>query len=243
MAFPQTANPTSTVISTAATSHDINMPSSVNSGALLIAIIEFKSTVSEPVITNPSASGWTNKSHLGHGGNNLRWVLAWKVADGDEGGTTVDWVSDVNSVCAAHVYHVTAWEGTLANGVDFGGNAVNVGNTPDPPTLNPGAWGTEDTLWIAVTGFGDDDKTTTGYPAGFTGGTSQSTGNGADASCSIASARDEEAIGSKNPGTFTIADSESEGWAATTIGIRPGSAGVSSGIQIFRRRREMVGIY
>jgi hypothetical protein len=205
------------------------MPSTVNGGALLIAFIEFKSTVSAPVITNPT--GWTETIDIGHGGSNLNFIVAWKVADGDEGGTTVDWVTDVNSVCVAQVYHVTAWEGTLANGVDDGSVAALVNANPNPPTLNPGAWSTEDTLWIAATGYGDDDETvdtsSNGYPddaeGTFTGGTNNTTGGGTNASAGLATARLEKTTNQVNPGTFTLTGSE--GWAATTVGVRPGTAG------------------
>ncbi len=203
--FPTVASVTESTFSTATTAHAVLMPATVVSGDLLLALLRCDADATS--ITTPS--GWTAKSGAVTG------ALYAKVADGTEGGTTVDFVTDIADEMAAQVYRINknTWYGDVGIGVTFA-DATATSTTPDPPNLAPG-WGTLDILWLAIS----HDTTSTAYtafPANYTN-TINTQETGGDAS--VVSVRRELNASSENPGTFTLAASRL--WHARTIAIRP----------------------
>lgn len=227
MAFPQVQDVTQTQMG-AATSHDVNMPGTVNAGELLIILF----TVSDETpgvneITTPTEQGdWTELYKLDSGDVNYSSGAAYvKVADGDEAGQTVDIVTSVSQAACAQVYRISNWFGILA-GVERTKGGVVQSAIHNPPSLNPGAWDVEDTLWLAIVHAGDDDATVNAYPTNYTDGVDTASGAGGNAGCEIGSAQRENAIASENPEAFTLSETE-QGFAAT-IGVRP-AAGPAAG--------------
>ena len=117
-------------------------------------------------------------------------------------------------VVASQVYRITGH-----NAHELSTQAQNTDANPDPSSLNPTGWGTENTLWLAVANRCDDSSAITAYPTNYTNGTDTIADGGANKSAGVESARRELNAASEDPGTFTI--DESEAWIAHTIGIEP----------------------
>lgn len=95
---------------------------------------------------------------------------------------------------------------------------------PNPPSLNPANWATEDTLWIAACAV-DTSRTISVYPSNMPDRrTADVSGGAGGASLGVATA--ESAAASFDPATFTI--SNSDDWSALTIAIRPAAGGAAT---------------
>ncbi len=229
MAFPQTVAPTETAFAVIATEHLVDMPSSVASNSLLMMICTFGGNLSGagPTTTATTPAGWTELFTDMQVANRTSVFL--KVADGTEGGTTVDVVTGLDTGMTIQVYEVTDWFGALA-GVEAGVAVKDSTNAPNSPSLTP-TWGALDTLWFAVTGFGDDDETIDTYPTDYLNGVDTNNAAGANASNNTGSARRELNATSDDPAAFALSDSE--GWVANTIVVRPSAVT----LLIYNRRR------
>lgn len=209
MAFPVVESVTPTIIDVAGTAHAIGMPATVNAGDLLLASIGFFTAGTVTVPANWNQLHFTNASDC---------ILAnyYKIAVGNEDGTTVDFVSTGNTKAVAHVARISAWHGTTPP--EVGTASTGSSTTPDPPTLTP-SWGAADTLWLArasvraIVAF-------SGYPANYTNGIDDSTG--ATNAGTLASARRELNAATEDPGTFT--KNGTTVWVAQTVAVRPAAA-------------------
>lgn len=225
----------------AATAHNVTMPSTVDSGDLLLVLFTNDHTTSG-VINTPS--GWTQKVTSTQN-TQVRASVYAKVADGTEDGASVDFsTSPASEEAAAHVYRIKTgeWSGTIA-GVEVSAAAGASGTTtPNPASLNPGAWGTENTLWIAYAGGSSFDSVTS-YPSGFNGGVHNQSNTGTGGASS-ASAWQESASASVDPGSFTMGSTEDA--VSYTIGIRPASfalTGANRTVQTAVHSQPQVAIY
>lgn len=186
------------------TSHSITMPSGIVAGDLLVIIFGTRAN------TTTSLSGWTELADANY------VHIYTKVAVGGDTAT----ISSGSSRSAHVVYRISG-----DNGADSANVSATVGaqagasTTPDPPSHTP-AWSADDTLWIALTVFDNDGDTTTvdGIPASYTDEVSKDDNNGA-VSTHIGTARRENATGTEDPGTFTIANSKVS--TSATLAIRP----------------------
>lgn len=210
--FPQVPSITQTSFETATTDHAVSMPTTVESGDLLLCIWN---TGNGTVSTTTTPSGWTAVAATTFT-NGVAGVYA-KVSDGAEGGTTVNFVTSAATAAVAQVYRIAknTWYGDIAIGVETAHAGPTTSTTPDPPNLDPANWGTLDTLWIAVS-YKQTSQATTAYPTNYTNTTETTELN---SSVTINSARRELNAASENPGTFTLVASRS--WVARTIAIRP----------------------
>jgi len=215
--FPTVEDVVSEGFSSATTAHAVSMPATVSSGELLIAMVSFEGA-SDPNITTPS--GWAQDFHVDSAGFAGVHTAYSKVADGTEGGTTVDFVSNINAYAAAMVYRISGWEGTLS-GLEYSTSRYQETSSPDPNSLTP-SWGSDDTLWIVCNGAVDDDVTVSTYPTNFTSNQiSQVSGGGTNNGPAVHAATREEAASSQDPGTWGL--SSSDGCVTWTIGIQPGA--------------------
>lgn len=214
MAFPIVQSVTETQFSSSTTAHAVSMPATVNAGDLLIVL--FVQFAQAATVTTPS--GWT-QLHSTQTGGLGRLSAYYKSASGSEDGGTVDFVTSSSTTAAAQTYRITGWSAVEVATAALG----NPGdNSPNPPSLNPSGWDTEDTLWIAYFGAADDDETVSTYPTNYTNGVDTISGAGANLGCEMGSARRELAASSENPGTFLITGGED--WVAGTIAVRPAPA-------------------
>lgn len=210
-AYPSLLSVTPSSFGTNATSHPVAMPATVAAGDLLLCFFVNDGTAAPSLPTGWSA---VEAGVLG-GGTEARSRWFSKVADGSEGGTTVDFVTGVGEQCAAQVFR---FDGATVNPTAPIDLAVATGSStaPDAPSLLA-SWGLNDTTWL--TGYAaDDDDAVSAYPTSFTEQNFTASGTGTE-SCSIATALLETRQSSVNPGAFTI--SASEEWAAYTIAICP----------------------
>ena len=214
MAFPTVSDETIEAFATNTTEHLVDMPATVDSGDLLLVMFTNDAT---DTVTTPT--GWTQlfseirSPNVRHGGY-------YKIADGTEGGTTVDFVTSGTETAMAVVYRITSWHGTTPP--EVGTFAEATSTTPDPPSLTP-SWGAEDTLWIAHFGANDNGTgTVSAFPTSYTNGLSGRANNVAS-SCMAGSARRNLNATSDDPGTFT--KNNSDAWVANLTAIRPAAGG------------------
>jgi len=210
LAAPVVASVTETVFGTDTTNHNVNMPVTVNAGDLLIVLFTNDGSAT---VTTPA--GW---SLLASDDNTaVRCSVYYKIAVGDEDGTTVNFVTPAAEEAAAQVYRITDWHGTTPPEISTA--ATGTSTRPNPASLDPAGWDVADTVWLAVAGQDRGDQgEPTAYPASYTDGTSTLSSEGT-ASCRTLSARRVLAAASENPGAFTIPVSEE--WVAFTIAVRP----------------------
>lgn len=209
---PNVSSVTTTAFPGDSTTHNVAMPASVTAGNLLITHICIRNGAS---FTTPT--GWTP---LWSTTNSTSTHAAFaKIADGTEGGTTVDFSTSGSDSGAAQVYRITDWYGTLA-GVEVGTPATGSNTAPNPPALTP-SWGSTSafTLWLVLSGASDDDSAYTGAPGSFTDLTSTVSGAGANSGAEVGSARRVAALASLDPGNFALAASQL--WVVNTVAVRP----------------------
>ena len=212
-AFPVVSDETIQAFPDNTTAHLVNMPATVNSGDLLEVF--FTNDATDTVAT---PTGWiqlfseVRSPSVRHGGY-------YRIADGTEGGTTVDFVTSGTETAMAVVYRITSWHGTTPPEVGTFAEATSA--NPDPPSLTP-SWGAAETLWIAHYGADDNGTgTNDAIPTSYTNGLS-GRANDFTSSCMAASARRNLNAASDNPGTFTM--NNSSPWVANLTAVRPSAA-------------------
>lgn len=214
MASPSiVGTPTETAISTAGTSHVVNLPSGA-AGNMFIAIMDKGSTAA----TVNGLAGW-NELLDENSANGL--YIAWRTCDGTEGATTTFTLS-ANTRGAWIVYEITGHINPATQPPQVGTTATGSSTTPDPPSVSV-TGGAKDILTIACFGRGgeeaDDDTWVSAAPSGFTGLLQKACGTaGTNLGGMIATATLASNTATSNPGTFTCATGA---WRAQTIVIHP----------------------
>jgi len=209
ISYPTVASITETSFAANSTTHNVSMPATVNENDRLVMMIAVESATFGTTPTGWSVIGPTTNA-------TCTYAIYTKLADGTEGGTTVNVPTNVGSNGAGQVYRIT--NNFVGPGVVTSGAVTGTSVNPNPPSLGPSG-GPEAWLWLASTGGADDDATVSVYPAGFTNGTDTQSGGGANNSAEVGSARLNQSSQPVNPGTFTLSDSEA--WVARTLAIRP----------------------
>lgn len=227
MAFPAIQSVTETSSNTNQSSHSVNLPGTINSGDLLILF-----TMRRGVGAINTPSGFTELDEFS--ADSTVAIFA-KIATGSETSPITVTVGGTPTL-AAQVLRITGNEGTLS-GLEINTIVNSVGTSPNPGSITA-SWGGEQNLFIAFTGAADDDGTVTAYPSGFSNGVDTISGGGTNNGATVAHATLNSTNATVDPGAFTL--SQSEGWYAYTLVVRPSS---STSTVIFRRRREIVGIY
>jgi len=149
---------------------------------------------------------------------NLYPSLFVKIADGSEGNTSVDLVTELAATMSVQVLNVEGWYGVLGDGIEHSIGAYFANDTPSPPSLTV-PWPNGDTLFLAVCFTADDDATVLSYPSGFTNGTTAISGGGPNDGSTVGIASLESTALTVEPPDFLI--SELEGHVSFTVGIRP----------------------
>jgi len=212
--YPNVLSVTTSSSGSNVTTHTINMPATINAGDLLLALF---TSDGNPTV---SATGWTQIGTTQNNGSDLNTSIWAKNATGSEGATQ-NFTTSASEQSATQVYRIQAgtWRnsGTLTSDVNASTGTSATTQNPNPPSLNPGSWGTEKSLWIAYAG-GSRYASASSYPTSYTaagyivGGTN---GNGA----STASAYLKAEADSQDPGTFTMNASQVS--VSRTIAVRP----------------------
>lgn len=218
MTFPtvQTADTKNGTQASNSTSWTLTYPTNLAAGDLIVA---FVAADGAPDFTWPA--NWI--AGAGAPTQPVRLGFAKKLAIGSETGTFTLTLSATEQG-AWRIFRITGWEGTIgtlyASGASSGScnaGAASDGTTsnPDPPSLDPTNWATEDTLWMAACAL-DTSRTISVYPLADLN-TADVSGGSTGATLGICMAN--SAVSSLDPGTFTI--SSSDDWQAQTVAIRP----------------------
>lgn len=201
--FPQERS-NATTAGGIATTHNVNLPATIEAGDLLIMYIAIDGA---EAITSPP-SGWTQLYDVANG-TAVRHAAFWKRAVGNEdAGTEAVTIANSDNIAAA----VVAYEG--AGDPEAGTAATGSSENPDPPSLTP-AGGAKDYLWIAAVGTDAGDGDVQSAPSGYLGLIAVD-GTGIN----LGVARKELNASSDNPGTFDLLDTNA--YVANTIAIPPG---------------------
>lgn len=221
MAFPtiDDADTKNGTVTTNATSWTLTYPTNIAVGDLLMAFLAIDGTSGASL-----PAGWIQKVNFSSGANVLNVQV--KLGLGTETGTfTATIGASEQGSWRIFRFPVANWFGGSlgtadiddAAGVSFVTSppAGSPSANPNPPSLNPPGWGTEDTLWLAPLSV-DTSRTISVYPlAGRnTADVSGGAGGATLGLCTVASA-----VASLDPGTYTI--SASDDWTCDTMAVRP----------------------
>lgn len=217
--FPEVAGSIGTSFATAATSHPVDMPAIVDADDLLVVLFSDLGDATAPA----TPSGWTQLFAAAVGASSNYSGFA-RVADGTEGGTTVDVVTSTATTAAAIAVRITGAHPDIS-GVAVSAGVNSSGTTPDPDELST-PWATTATLWLATAGWNDDDATVSTFPAEYSGGVDVVSGAGTNAGASVGVAFRSLVAATEDPGPFTLG--ESEVWQAFTLAVRPEETAVDS---------------
>lgn len=213
MAYPQVQSITPTTIASASTTHNVNMPATVNTNDLLLAL--FASVAGSITVTTPS--GWTQITTQSN--TFIRLSVYGKIASGSEDGTTVNFLTSIATRAVAQVYRITGdYHDLTTVGIETGA-ASGTSLNPNSPNLNPVNWDVEETLWITAGTCSNNVSAVSSYPSNYTSGTYTQSGSAGSADAQLASARRENSVSAENPGAFTFDNVAN--WIAITIAIRP----------------------
>jgi hypothetical protein len=202
-----TAVPTVTrsTFGTSTTDHNVSMPSSVTAGRLLVALLA--TGAHEP----NTPTGWADK---GTAINTLgRLTVRVKVADGSEGGGTVNFTTSSADVMVAHVWYFDDPYYTIDDCVALGTAATGSSSNPDPPNVSPG-WGSTDFTVLAA-GAAYGTGTFNSYPSSYSGGVADQVSG----LVNLGSAYRQLTASSENPGAFGLTSTPSF-WAAQSVAVR-----------------------
>jgi hypothetical protein len=217
MAFPTVEEILTQGFSPETTSHSVDMPTTVNSGELLLVIIIAHCTsTTTPGIATPT--NWEDLEYQEYPYIGINCGVYQKKASGDEGGTTVDFVTTNGSTVAAIILRVSNWGENTTSDIDVSISNLQFTSNPNPSSVTAG-WGSDDNLFIAYACFTDDDATFIAAPTNYTNLTYVVSGGGSNYGCEVGVAFREYASSNDDPGTFTLSQSQS-GWAGTIV-IRP----------------------
>lgn len=217
---PQVLSAVGTSFASDATAHSLPMPSSVEKDDLLLVLF---ANYGLAAVTTPT--GWTEiKTATSGTSTPIRFGVYAKIAEGNEGGTSVNFVTAVARPAAAQVYRIAkgSWAGALneSTGLTSATEVTGSGTVIDPPQT-PSGWYSAKTLWLACAAH-DKNYALSASPAGYTPSPAMRTNSGgATTSVTVLSARRDTDALSENPGSFTIATADD--WATTTLGIGAGS--------------------
>lgn len=225
MTFPTATVSTGIAQTSSATGNrNVTIPACTN-GDLLLAV-----PVSDgnPAFAGTLMSNMTSFVAKAANGTAVTAQCLYRICNGSE---SSPWVLNLDASEAATVAMIqipaATWHGTTPpEGVAW----VNTDTAnPNPPSLDPSGWGTEDTLWIAVTAYDLGTVTVSAYPTNYSDDQSNIRGNNTGG-VGIGIATRSLNAASDDPGTFTL--SASEDTLTTLIAVR--------GITAARRRKLML---
>lgn len=212
LTFPAIATASGGNRTTDSTTQTLDMPASVASGDLLIAVLVCDGN---PTFTWPA--GWTALTSGASNSSECRVEARYRVADGSEG-ASIAVTTSASEMMAYNVVRITDYQGTPeATAGNTGGGVAS----PQPASLNPSGWGTEATLWLAVVAYDVGQSFATSNDlmvlAGTTNGPNQRSDNANGVGLVINAHT--EARASLLPPPLTL--NAARPYRAFTIGVRP----------------------
>jgi hypothetical protein len=208
LGLTQIAAYTSTLSSTTAA---LVIPSGVQAGSLLIAILRPSTFANTAPASITPPTGWSLVTS--HASGDGTYVYKKPVADGTEGGTTVNWTL-ASAMKSVFVFaEIAGAVGTIE---------ATFADVLNPPSHSP-AGGSADTIWIALVSCKRNDNAVTGAPTGYSGlVTAESSGanssNGGE--ITIGAAHKQATAASDDPGAFTTTGTVTNQPKSGTISVR-----------------------
>ena len=211
MAFPTRVTSSAQAFNTAATSHDVSLPT-VSAGQAICVAVQAAN-----VIPSDSA-GWT--TFLSGGITSRGFKLYIKVSDGTETVLPVSLAS--SGVISAIAIVISGWGGSLA---DIAG-VIKSSDSPnsDHDRLTP-SWGGLDTLWVAGLGAANDGAIATNQIA-LQDFTQVTNSLGTDQSATVALGFYEAALSNWRP-ISAIGLSATQSNQCFVLAFKPGTSGIS----------------
>lgn len=213
--YPTVESITQTTFAVDATSHAVAMPATLNAGdgVLILLTTDGSATVTTPI--------GLKRLYTRANAASVRGSAYAFVARGDEGGTTIDFVTSAAETGAAQVYRISNWNGTLA-GISIGVDAeITLGSTVDMPAVTP-YWPTDNSLFIEVV-HTSTTQTVSSASTNYTNLTQTSSGSGTT-QVQCASARRNAAVATEDPDALTM-NGSGAAKVYNTIAIAPASYG------------------
>lgn len=205
--------------STAATSHSVVLPATVNAGDLLM-IFGRVAVAGTVAITG---GGWTIVQDSSDGSDDVTF-FAWRdtLADGTEDGTSVT-VTHGNGKMSAYTKAIGGAEDPATQAPEHSTVAVANSTTPDPTACTP-TGGAKDYYWIWFGGWEGEQTLSKTVPTNYTGTVDVSSGTGGviTTNTQIKVCRRTANASSEDPGSVTL--SVADDWTAWTIAIHPASS-------------------
>jgi hypothetical protein len=199
---------------TAATTHNVTMPTTVVAGQLLLIV--FQSDISQGANAPTTPTGWTQIKTMSTNASAGQLTVLGKIAAGTEGGTSVNVATSALCTAVALTYRIDTWFGSLTStGIAVSTGATGSSTTPNPDAVTP-SWTVDRDLYLAVCGM-SNTSATSAAPTNYTNLDTNNTGTTPGAGAAVAE-RPLYAT-SDDPGTFTIGTSAN--WAALTLAVRP----------------------
>ena len=224
MAFPsvQAGDTKSGTVTSNSATWTLTYPTNLASGDLILAFAGIDGGGTTPTITGFNVYSNDN--------GNVECLVASRISDGTETGT-FSMSLGRSEQGGWRVFRITGWFGSglpasaITTPVDGNGLSLalstGASTTPDPPSLDPANWATEDTLWFAACGV-DTSRTISVFPLADNQSSDVSGGAGG---ATLGSCSTDSAVGSLDPGTFTI--SGSDDWTTYTVAVRPAAGGAT----------------
>jgi len=202
--------------SSIATSHIVDLPTTIYSGELLVVFFGYPTGFILNATTFPV--GWTEILDVGFGFGTAHLSVAYKIADGTDG-TSITVITS-GAAPASHISFTISNHNSSTNAPEISTSAVGSSTTPNPDSLTA-SWGTDDNLFIALES--NLTSTTTAYPTNFND--NQHTKNYSFSNIGVCT-RNWNTNDTQDPGTFTI--SSTGAWRAATMVVQGGTEGSSS---------------
>jgi len=243
MAFPTVlANTSGFVSSTAGLTANatITLPSTINSGDMLLAIFAANGGTGTTITWNSSAVGaWTQIASNTQ--TTSYKIETWqRIADGTEDGKQLRIDLDSTRPSAWIVYRINN-HSTITPNVGVNSLGYSSSTTPSPPNLSP-PWSpiSVDTLWFAVIGHAGLSGSITGIPDNYTGNVAVNATGGATTRQSLFSTQRNLNASSEDPGNYTRSSTGSS--LTLTVAVRGIGIGLASAnVDIYANESTVIG--
>lgn len=192
---------------TDATNTPVTLPSGIETGDLLVAIMSVDGTVTV-TWDNATAGVWTQRAIYPANSNQHLLAIFTRIADGNEDGKVLNVGLSGSQQAVTRVLRVTGASGAMETSPYARGNALAADAPPITPAW-PGA-----TLYLAALAL-DGTATVASGPAGYAGLASRaSSGSGQSTNATAWKL----GSGTEDPGAFTI--SATSNWVAATLALQ-----------------------
>lgn len=227
MAFPTIVATRTSVRSTNSTTHPVTLPNGSNTVGRRVVILmgvddgnarTLSLTGWLPIATAAGDATQINNSNTSSVQGFYRDINGTEGFDGTDDSVTFNSNATTMSSHISFLFEAGTFDSTTAP--QWIGS-TGTSTSPNPASLDP-TWGTEDTLWIAMTSVDLSSSaaiTVSAYPYASNNLTAS---NSSTSGVRVGACTTTSATATVDPGTFTI--SASEDWVAVTVGIRPFTA-------------------